>query len=105
MKKEYIPLDQVRCFIDNQTELVSAKYHKLIDELEKNGYLVWPYAEKVDSDLFAIRIPGRNNIRVFYFYYIGNKVIGIYALEKKTRKLAKKDIKHAKKLIKQFNQN
>ena len=105
MKKEYIPVDQVRCFIDEQPELVSAKYNLLIDELEKSGYLVYPYAEKVDNDLFAIRITGKHNVRIFYFYYTGNKVIGIYAIEKKTRQLAKKDIKHAKKIIRQFNQH
>ena len=99
-KKIYVPLPKVADFIELQPEAVQIEYGKIINVLEEMGFLVFPYAEKVEKELFAIRLTGLKNIRVFYMYFKDNHIYGIHAYEKKTRKIPDGELKKARKILK-----
>jgi len=100
MKKTYIELPNVEKFMESQPESVQVKYERLIDILEEKGHLVQPYAEKVEKDLFAIRITKPKNVRIFYIYIKGDEIYGIHAYEKKSRKIPNKELNTARKILK-----
>lgn len=102
MKKQFIPTRQVLEFIEKLPDEVQGTFHKYVEFLEKDGRLVPPYGEKVEKNLFAIRIIGKYNVRVFYCYIDGDEIIGFNAIMKKTNKLSLKDKKQAVKLMKQI---
>ena len=100
MKKEYIPLPKVMEFIGLQNGEVIAQYAAIIEKLVEHGRLEYPEAEKVEKDLFAIRILTPVNARIFYVYYGVKHIIGIHAYEKKTRKIPEKELKYARRILK-----
>jgi phage-related protein len=99
MKKTYIELPNVSTFLEGQPEEVQAKYEKIVDILEANGFLVSPYGEKVESGLFAIRITTPNNIRIFYAYMKDDEIYGIHAYEKKSQKIPGKELDYARRIM------
>jgi phage-related protein len=100
MKKKYIALQQVLDFIERQNADIKLEYNEIVGRLEKDGRLTMPFGEKVETPLFAIRVISAGNIRVFYIYGKDNQVYGIYAYEKKTGKIPKKELDHAKSIVK-----
>lgn len=100
MKKRYIELKQVSEFFLEATIENRAEYYKIIEELENTGRLSPPFGEKVESNLFAVRIITTGNIRVFYTYGLKDKVYGIFAYRKKTQKIPLAKLKHARKILK-----
>jgi len=59
---------------------------------------VAPYARKVDSDLFEMRVRRGRHIRIFYFYHQGELVFGVHAFVKKSRKAPKQELRQAKRV-------
>lgn len=100
MKKIYVPVNKLIHFIDKQPESVKNEYLKIVDLLEKNGFLVEPYGKRLEKDLFEIRIRHGKNIRIFYFYHVDNIVFGVHGFVKKTQQTPRHEIKTAKKIIK-----
>ncbi len=98
MRKEYFPLPKVREFIEGQPVEVAAQYVAIVGKLMEYGKLEYPEAEKVEKDLFAIRILTPSNIRIFYIYYGARHVIGVHAYEKKSRKIPEKELDRARKI-------
>lgn len=85
-KKKYIAVKQVRDFIDKQPDLYQAEYISIVERLEADGFLVEPYAKKVDKELFEIRKRRGHQIRVSYFYDSGDFITGIHAFEKRLKR-------------------
>ena len=107
-KKHYMAVKSVREFISEQPEESKAEYLNIVDRLEQDGYLVEPYAKKLEMDLFEIRVRRGRQIRVFYFYHEDDQVFGVHAFVKKTQKTPRHEIKQARKvvqLIKRGNYN
>ena len=102
MKKSYIELPNVTEFMVSQPESVQVKYERIIDLLEEKGRLISPYAEKVEKDLFAIRILKPKNVRIFYVYMKGDEIYGIHAYEKKSQKIPAKELNLARQILKQM---
>ena len=99
-KKHYLAVRKVRKFIAKQPVEVQAEYLNIIDRLEQDGYLVVPYARKLETDLFEIRIRRGRQIRVLYYYHRKDLIFGVHAFVKKTQKTPQQDIKQAKRVIK-----
>ncbi len=98
-KKTYLALERVRKFIDEQSEETRIEYLNLVDRLEQDGYLIEPFAKKLEMDLFEIRIRKGKQVRVFYFYYENDYIFGVHAFVKKTQKTPMQEIKQAQKII------
>ena len=88
-----------------QSGAVKQELNGIIWELEQNGFLTMPYAEKIEGEnMFAIRVIQSGNIRVFYVYGRNDVVYGIHAYVKKTEKIPENEIKQARMVLKQLIQ-
>ena len=101
-KKHFELMDPVKDFLRDLPGDIKQELNSLIWMLESDGYLEYPYGEKIggDDDLFAIRVIQTGNIRVFYVYGRDNAVYGIHAYEKKTEKIPRKELKRARTVLK-----
>ena len=105
MKKRYLPLDNVKEFLETQSDEIRSEYSFIVEQLEETGRLTMPYGEKLDvKNLFAMRVIKAGNVRVFYVYGHGDKVYGIYGYVKKTQKIPGKHMNNAKKILKLLKQ-
>ncbi len=98
-KKKFIELPSVEAFIGKQCIEVQDEYRDIVAELEKNGRLMSPTGEKVDSSLFVIRVIQTANIRVFYLYGLDDVIWGIHGYVKKTKQIPIKELKQAKRVV------
>ena len=98
MKKRYMAVRQVRDFIDSQPAESQAEYLAIVERLESDGFLVEPYAKKIDKELFEIRIRKGRQIRVFYCYHARDLVVGVHGFLKKTQKAPLRELRQARKV-------
>ena len=67
---------------------VKQELNGLIFQLERDGYLNYPNAEKIEGEnMFAIRVIQTGNIRVFYVYGSNDRIYGIHGYVKKTEQI------------------
>jgi len=62
------------------------EFQAIVDRIEADGFLVEPYGKKLESDLFEMRVRQGRQVRVFYFYYEDNTIIGVHAFVKKSQR-------------------
>lgn len=88
----------VKKFIDSLfSEKLRVKAMRDIELLEKLGTAIRePYSKLIEPGLFELRIKfSRNNARVFFFFYIGEKIILTNGFLKKTNKTPGEEMKRA----------
>jgi phage-related protein len=98
MKKRYLATRQVREFIATQPPGIQAEYVKLVERIETDGYLIEPFGKKLDRDMFEMRLRRGRQVRVVYFYHMGNRVIGVQAFVKKTQKTPPQELAQARRV-------
>ena len=100
-KKHFELMDPVKLFLRDLSGDVKQELNSLIWMLETDGFLEYPYGEKIsgDDELFAIRVIQTGNIRVFYVYGLHDIVYGIHGYVKKTEKIPKKELKQARTVL------
>lgn len=77
---------------------LQAKVSRSINLLEEFGINTRkPYSEKLEDDIFELRIIQGNNIARILYFFDKNKIILVNAFIKKTRKTPRKEIILAKK--------
>ena len=78
---------------------MKAKVFKSLDLLEANGpTLRLPYSEMLEDGILEFRVKEATNIsRVFYFFYIGKRIVLTHGLIKKTQKISPRELERAKK--------
>jgi len=85
----------VKEFIERQSLPTYTKILRSIELIENNGpFLQPPYAKKVRPNLYELRIPGKEAIRIFYAP-VGGVYYLLSAFKKKSQKLPKKEIQLA----------
>ncbi|MDP3792452.1 MAG: type II toxin-antitoxin system RelE/ParE family toxin [bacterium] len=89
----------VREYIDSLNLKEKAKVLKYIDFLRQNdGKLDEPYSRHIEGKIRELRVDfHRNRHRIFYFTFIGRKIILLHAFLKKTAKTPISEINQAKK--------
>jgi len=90
---------RVRDFIDKQPDEVQAEYLKIVDQLEKDGRLIEPFGKKLDRELFEIRVRRGKQIRVLYFYFTDDLVIGVHGFVKKSQRTPQNEMKQARRVM------
>ncbi len=82
--------------LDNVTQ---SKVTQMINLLEDYAYtLRMPYSKSIDTtNLFELRIRGKQEIRIFYCFY-ENKIILLHYFIKKSQRTPLNEVKLAKKL-------
>lgn len=98
-KKTYLDLKNVREFVAVLPEESQAEYETIVERLETDGFLFEPFAKKLETDLFEIRLRRGKQVRVFYFYYDEDYIFGVHAFIKKAQKTPTQEMKKAKKII------
>ena len=80
-----------------------------IDVIQEKGLLVeqrMEWVKKLDNDIFEIRSKVSSNIRrALYFHAVDDRYIITHGFTKKTQKTPSSEIKHAKELKKEFEEN
>jgi len=101
-KKTYLAVRKVREFIATLPDEAQAEYQSIVDRLEMDGYLVEPFAKKLDSGLFEIRVRRGHQVRIFYFYHEDNIVFGVHAFMKKTQQTPLHELRQAMRVATQI---
>jgi len=90
------PVEEI---IKSLDETTIAKASQEIDLLEKHGsYLGMPHSKKIATDLYELRIRGRQEARIFYAL-VKKDIYLLHAFKKKTRKTPKKELDTAIKRL------
>ena len=94
----------VKEFIDGLDAKAKSKVANALDLLEEFGIKVGPpKVEKVlGTDLWELRIVGRDNIRIFYVAKTSKSFLLLHAFFKKKQKIDKKEIKIAQDRLKDY---
>lgn len=91
-------------FIKSLDKKMIAQVLKNIDLLKMSGYkLGLPHAKHIGNGLHELRMKSESGItRIFYFFYIENKIILTNGFIKKTQKLPKVELEIAIKYKKDY---
>jgi len=86
----------VKEFITTQEKTTIAKIIHKINLLETYGPLLdLPHSKKITTELYELRIRGRNEIRVIYTF-LNRNIYLLHAFKKKTQKIPIHEIETAK---------
>ena len=104
MAKEVIYTDEAFAAESLMNTEERAEFNRLVQLLEENGRLSYPFAEKVEGEdnLFAIRIRKGGNFREFYAYDDGTAVWLLNGYEKKTSSIPRAELRQAKRLKRKY---
>lgn len=85
----------VREFMEVQEKPTFMKIFRSIEFLETGGpFLKPPYAKKIDTNLYELRVHGKDAVRILYTK-IGDTFYLLHAFKKKTQKIPQKELKIA----------
>ncbi len=83
---------------------VLADYARLVELLIEHGpNLRLPHSRSMGEGLFELRPKGRSGIgRAMYCFLVGKRVVVVHAFVKKTQQTPEKDLKIARKRVKEL---
>lgn len=85
----------VEKFFKKQRPQAQAKMGRLIDLLEKYGSILgMPHAKMLGGGLYELRVRGKEEIRIVYFFQKQNIYL-LHAFKKQTQKTPKKELEIA----------
>lgn len=97
--------EPVQDFIQKQDASAVAKIFRTIDLLQEHGPLLgMPYTKYLGDHLSELRIRGKNEVRIFYFYHKEDTIMLLHAFNKKTQKTPTKELEIAKKRKRELTQ-
>jgi len=86
-------------FVRHMEKSVIARVLRTIDLLEQFGQkLGMPHSKKIASNLFELRVRGKQEVRIFYTFH-KNSIVLLHGFVKKTRKAPPKEINIAKRRL------
>lgn len=89
----------IKDFIDSLEDQVGSKVNRTVEYLSiKEYHLSMPYSKKIERDIFELRIPSKQNIRIFYTFH-ENKIVLLHIIKKTTQKLELRDLKTARRRL------
>jgi len=91
-------------FIEELDKKSQAKIYRYLTLLQEQGPdLPRPYADQVKGKIRELRVKTfQGNIRIFYFFFLGDDIVMLHAFKKKTQKLAEREIKKAQQNMSVF---
>lgn len=96
--------DRVLADIESWPVDMLADYARLVELLEAHGTdLRLPHSRAMGEGLFELRPRGKKNIgRAFYCFLIGKRVVILHAITKKTRSTPDRELKLARKRMREL---
>jgi phage-related protein len=103
MKKEVV--FEEHAIIEYQTlpQKVKDKFEDMIDTLSKFGMLTKPEGDKINDNIFEMRVRMSGQLRGFYAYFEKDKVVVLRFFHKETQKTPKKEIQLCLNRLKGIN--
>lgn len=97
MKKEVFLTSDAQSFLLSLELRAQQRFARCVDILAEEGFLIAPYAEKIEGqkNLFSIRITQGQNVRFFYCYDTGTHVYVLNGYEKKRQKIPHTELSKA----------
>jgi len=94
----------VREFLGELNKKSRAKVARYIEALKLHGpYLLRPYADHVRGKIRELRIKvADGNVRIFYFFFMEQRVILCHVFRKKTQELPEREIEQAERNMRDF---
>ena len=90
----------ITLFIEKLKPKTISKVSRLIDLLSIYGpKLTMPYSKKLTSNLYELRVRGKEQIRILYAF-LNNKIYLLHGFKKKTNKVPNKEIVVAEQRLK-----
>ena len=87
--------DSVEKFIKNLQRPTIAKVLRTIDLLEQFGERLGPpHTKKISARLFELRVPGKQEVRIFYGFH-KSQIFLLHGFIKKSKKIPQKELKIA----------
>ncbi|HYG84471.1 MAG TPA: type II toxin-antitoxin system RelE/ParE family toxin [Verrucomicrobiae bacterium] len=88
----------VKDFIDKLPKIPSTKLGRQLDLLEEFGSdLGMPHVKSLGDGLLELRVRGKQEVRVFYAFVVGRKIILLHGFIKKTQETPKKELDIARR--------
>lgn len=79
-------------FVKSLDESTIAKFVHSVDLLEKHGpFLGMPHSKKLTSDLYELRIRGKQEVRIIYGF-VKQTIFLLHCFKKQTQKTPKKEM-------------
>ncbi len=100
--KDIVETSECLEFFGTMNEDEKAEYNHHVILLRANGRLSAPDAEKVEGNLFALRICKGGNARFFYAYDDGTSIWILNGYEKKTAKIPLAEKRQALRLKRKY---
>lgn len=96
--------EPIKEFLDSLDTKIKAKTFRELSLLQNNGrQLREPHSKYIKDGLFELRIKFSSDIsRIFYFFYVDNKIILTNGFIKKTQKTPPREIEKAIKYKNEF---
>lgn len=86
---------QLEKFMYSLDEATVAKVLRTIDLLEMFGYkLTPPHSKKVHTELFELRMRGKQEVRIFYTFYKDEAIL-LHGFVKKSKRIPTKEMRTA----------
>lgn len=104
VKKKILLDERAAHEIGNFSEEVQIKITASLEILARDGFLKEPFAKKIDTELFEIRVKYKGQWRALYAYLHKHIIVILSAFHKKTQKTPLQEIKKAKKRLQQHVQ-
>lgn len=91
-------------FVQSLSVKIRKKIATYLEQLEEQGpFLRRPYADKLVGKLYELRIRfSSDNVRIIYYFFLGDKVVLLHAFRKKDWAIDQKDIKLAERRMTEF---
>lgn len=87
-------------FIGSLEKSTIAKVLRTIDILEMFGHKIsFPHSKKVRSNLFELRIRGKQEVRIFYTFLHGDAIL-LHGFIKKSQRIPRKELVSATRKLK-----
>ena len=86
-------------FIEALDKKSRAKVYQYLNLLEKEGpNLLRPYADHVRGKIRELRVRFSSiNVRIFYFFFLQDKIVLLHAFKKKTQQIPDREIEQAER--------
>lgn len=92
-------------FIFRQQPQAKAKIAHVVKLLKQYGnQLGMPHSKALGSGMYELRIRGKEELRMFYFFTKGRRIYLLHAFKKQTRQTPKKELEIALQRMKNLTQ-
>jgi phage-related protein len=94
----------VREFLESLDDKTQVRFGWAIEQLRiRNVQASEPLVKHIEGKLWELRRDsGTNTFRVFYFFFIGRKIVLLHGFQKKTQRTPRQEIETAKRRMNDF---